>query len=121
MPRSRSYEGYAAVTARKVAGKAGLKVQLVYYYFQTMDDLILAVIRKNTAKRLERFAQALVSAEPLRALWELNSDPSYVIPATELVALETIAKQSVPKSSLLPDNSALFRSPRSAGCWRPRA
>jgi AcrR family transcriptional regulator len=78
--------GYAAVTARSVAAKAGLKVQLVYYYFQTMDDLILAFVRRNTAKRIERFVQALVAAEPLRALWELNSDFSNGIVSAELVA-----------------------------------
>lgn len=92
-------EGYAAVTARRVASKAGLKVQLVYYYFQTMDELILAFARKNTAKRLERFVQALVAPEPLRALWELNSDPASAILATELIALanhrETIRTEIV--------------------------
>jgi AcrR family transcriptional regulator len=80
-------EGYAAVTARRVAEKAGLKVQLVYYYFQSMDDLILAVVRKNTAKRLERFAKIMTSPEPFRALWELNSDPSSAIRTSELLAL----------------------------------
>lgn len=80
-------EGYPAVTARRVADKAGLKVQLVYYYFQTMDDLILAVVRRNTAKRLERFVQALAAAKPLRALWELSSDPLNAILASELIAL----------------------------------
>jgi AcrR family transcriptional regulator len=80
-------EGYPAVTARRVAEKAGLKVQLVYYYFQTMDDLILAVCRRNTARRLERFVQALASPQPMRALWELSSDPVNAILASELVAL----------------------------------
>jgi AcrR family transcriptional regulator len=80
-------EGYAAVTARAVAEKAGLKVQLVYYYFQTMDDLILAVVRKNTAKRLERFARTMASPEPFRALWELHTDPTHAISTSELLAL----------------------------------
>jgi len=80
-------EGYAAVTARKVAARAGLKLPLVYYYFQTMDDLILEVARRNSDKRLSRFVQALASPEPLRALWELNSDPSRAIRAAELQAL----------------------------------
>lgn len=80
-------EGYPAITARRVAGEAGLKVQLVYYYFRTMDDLILAVVRKNTQKRLERFEKALASPQPLRALWELNSDRSAGIPSSELIAL----------------------------------
>lgn len=79
-------EGYAAVTARRVAEKAELKVPLVYYYFQTMDDLILAVVRRHTAKRVERFEQAMATAEPLRALWDLNIDPMGV-PAAELMAL----------------------------------
>lgn len=80
-------EGYAAVTARKVAEKAGLKVPLVYYYFQTMDDLILAMIAKNRQTRLARFEAAMAAPEPLRALWELNSDPASAIPTTELLAL----------------------------------
>ena len=36
-------EGYAAVTSRRVAAKAGLKPQLVHYYFRTMDDLFIAL------------------------------------------------------------------------------
>lgn len=92
-------EGYAAVTARKVATKAGLKLPLVYYYFQTMDELILEVVRKNTAKRLKRFVRALASPEPLRAMWELNLSPSSAISPTELLALanhrETIREEVV--------------------------
>src|SRR5205823_13649069 len=38
-------EGYAAVTSRRVAAKAGLKPQLVHYYFRTMDDLFIEVFR----------------------------------------------------------------------------
>jgi AcrR family transcriptional regulator len=80
-------EGYAAVTARRVAAKAGLKVQLVYYYFLTMDDLILAVVHKNTERRRQRFEAALASPEPLRSLWELSTDPDSAIRTTELIAL----------------------------------
>ena len=39
-------EGYAAVTSRRVAEKAGLKPQLVHYYFRTMDDLFLELYRR---------------------------------------------------------------------------
>ena len=39
-------EGYAAVTSRRVAEKAGLKPQLVHYYFRTMEELFLAVFRR---------------------------------------------------------------------------
>lgn len=80
-------EGYPAVTARKVAGRAGLKTQLLYYYFETMDDLILAVVRKVTENRLDRFEQALRSPQPLWAMWELHSDPAGAVLSTEMHAL----------------------------------
>lgn len=68
-------EGYAAVTSRRIAGQAGLKPQLVHYYFRAMDDLFLAVYRRRAEQSLERHAQALASSRPLRALWELSTDP----------------------------------------------
>ncbi len=62
-------EGYAAVTSRRVAAQAGLKPQLVHYYFRTMDDLFLAAYRRRADQGLERLAQALdVSAAALGAL-----------------------------------------------------
>ncbi len=80
-------EGYTAVTARRVAAKAGIKPQLVYYYYRTMDELILAVLRKITDKRLERFEAALASPQPLRALWSLASDPSSARLSSEVTSL----------------------------------
>ena len=67
-------EGYAAVTSRRVAAKAGLKPQLVHYYFRTMDDLFLALVRRGAEQNLERQARALASPQPLRALWEFSTD-----------------------------------------------
>jgi AcrR family transcriptional regulator len=80
-------EGYAALTARHVAEKAGLKAQLVYYYFRTMDELILAVVRRNAANRLERFARTMAAPEPFRALWEMHITPASAISASEMIAL----------------------------------
>src|ERR1700746_1245156 len=40
-------EGYAAVTSRRLAHKAGLKPQLVHYYFRTMEELFLEVFRRR--------------------------------------------------------------------------
>jgi AcrR family transcriptional regulator len=68
-------EGYAAVTSRRVAAEAGLKPQLVHYYFRTMDDLFLALFRQRAAQGLERQARALASEKPLWALWDLSRDP----------------------------------------------
>jgi len=67
-------EGYAAVTSRRVAAKAGLKPQLVHYYFRTMDDLFLELIRRGTEQRRARLVRALESSEPLRGVWEICCD-----------------------------------------------
>ncbi len=80
-------EGYAAVTSRRVAARAGLKPQLVYYYFRAMDDLFLALFRRRAAQGLERQAQALASAQPLWALWDLSRDPRGTALTMEFVAL----------------------------------
>lgn len=82
-------EGLPALTARQVAAKAGLKTQLLYYYFRTMDDLILAVVRRVNERRSTRFEAAMESAEPLRALWELNSDASSAALGAELASIAT--------------------------------
>lgn len=80
-------EGYAAVTSRRVAARAGLKPQLVHYCFRTMDDLFLAMLQRRAEVGLERQAQALASDRPLRALREIVTDPAGAAMTTELVAL----------------------------------
>jgi TetR/AcrR family transcriptional regulator len=80
-------EGYAAVTSRRVGARAGLKPQLVHYYFRTMDDLFLALVRRGAEQNLERQARALASPHPLRALWEFSSDPAGTTLMVELFAL----------------------------------
>jgi TetR/AcrR family transcriptional regulator len=67
--------GYAAVTSRRVAARAGLKPQLVHYYFRTMDELFLALYRRGAEQGLERQARALASEQPLWALWDSSRDP----------------------------------------------
>jgi AcrR family transcriptional regulator len=66
-------EGYAAATSRRVAAKAGVKPALVHYYFPSMDDLFVAVLRDKAETNLQRQRQAIAEAKPLHALWELSS------------------------------------------------
>jgi AcrR family transcriptional regulator len=68
-------DGYAALTARSVAERAGLKHQLVYYYFQTMDDLLMATYRRHIGRVQERTEQAFRQPRPLHAFWEVCSNP----------------------------------------------
>jgi AcrR family transcriptional regulator len=66
-------EGYAAATSRRVAAKAGVKPALVHYYFPSMDDLFVAVLRDKAETNLQHQRQAMAEAEPLHALWQLSS------------------------------------------------
>ncbi|OHV06431.1 TetR/AcrR family transcriptional regulator [Mycobacterium talmoniae] len=80
-------EGYAAVSSRRVAEKAGLKHQLVHYYFRTMDDLFLAAFRRRGDQGLEEQARALKSTQPLWALWRFSTDPAGTALTTQFIAL----------------------------------
>ncbi len=70
-----------------MAAQAGLKPQLVHYYFRTMDDLFLAAYRRRADQGLERLTQALASTQPLWALWDLSRDPRGTALTMEFVAL----------------------------------
>jgi AcrR family transcriptional regulator len=80
-------EGYSAVTSRAVARQAGLKPQLVHYYFRTMEDLFLALVRRYTDKRIKRQAQTLASPTPLKAAWAFSHDDPDTALAVEFLAL----------------------------------
>lgn len=80
-------EGYAAVTSRRVAAKAGLKPQLVHYYFRTMDDLFLEVFRRRAEDNVTRVERAIAADGSLRTLWQMNDDPRGARFNIEFVAL----------------------------------
>lgn len=80
-------EGYASVTSRRVAEVAGLKQQLVYYYFKTMDDLILTAYRRHTARVFEQFEKVLASPQSLHAYWEISTDSFGTALSVEYMAL----------------------------------
>jgi AcrR family transcriptional regulator len=80
-------EGYAAVTSRRLAARAGLKPQLVHYYFRTMDDLFLEAFRRRAEENIARFERAIAEDGSLANLWRLNADPRGAAFSIEFVAL----------------------------------
>lgn len=62
-------EGYAALTSRRVAERCDVKQRLVYYYFRTMDDLVVATFRRLATREMERLHAALNGPDPLNELW----------------------------------------------------
>jgi TetR/AcrR family transcriptional repressor of nem operon len=82
-------QGYAAVTYRAVAAKAGVTGGLVQYYFPTLDGLFVAAIRRRSEQNLQRLVDALRARpdQPLRVLWEYSRDESTAALTTEFLAL----------------------------------
>lgn len=80
-------EGYAAATSRRVAAEAGVKQALVYYYFPTMDDLFVEVLRAGAETSLQSMRASLTDDDPLRTLWLINGDTRRTGLNTEFMAL----------------------------------
>lgn len=63
--------GYGALTSRAVAERAGVKQRLVYYYFETMDELIVETFRRLKERDLQRMTDALAGNHSLREIWDV--------------------------------------------------
>lgn len=61
--------GYAAVTTRLVAAKAGVNHGLVHYYFGSMEDLFVQVLERFTERLIERQRAMYATDEPFLKKW----------------------------------------------------
>jgi len=82
-------EGYAAVTFRAVAARAGVTSSLVQYYFRTLDGIFLAAIRRYTERNVRHLTEVMqVPHDQLpRVLWEYSWDEATSTLTTEFMAL----------------------------------
>jgi len=80
-------EGYGAASSRRIAEEAGLKQQLVYYYFRSMDELLLATFQRRTARALARLEQDVASDQPVHAIWWTLSNSQDARLSFEFMAL----------------------------------
>jgi AcrR family transcriptional regulator len=80
-------QGYGAVTFRSVATAAGVAAGLVQYYFPSLDDLFVAVLRQGTDKTIEELTAASRSDQPLRSVWEYSRNPTGAAMLMEFMAL----------------------------------
>lgn len=81
--------GYAGVTYRAIAAKAGVTPGLVQYYFPTLDEVFVAAVRRRSQQNLEKLAEALRTRadQPLHVLWEYSREESTAALTTEFLAL----------------------------------
>lgn len=82
-------DGYASVTYRALATKAGVTPSLVQYYFPALDDIFIAAISRYSTRNLEYLDKMLAKRadEPLHALWEYSWDEATGALMTEFMAL----------------------------------
>lgn len=80
-------EGYGAVTFRSAAAAAEVVPGLVQYYFPTLGDLFIAVLRQATDRLLGELTEATLNEHPLRTVWEYASDPAGSALLTQFMAL----------------------------------
>jgi AcrR family transcriptional regulator len=122
-------EGAHAISARRVSERAGLKPQLVHYYFRTMEDLLVAVFQDATEQYLELHEQALASPRPLHAMWALNSNIPNVRRNMAFIALGAIhpnlreqmriAGDSFRELQITAISRVMDRTPIDAGAYSP--
>lgn len=80
-------QGYGVITFRSVATRAGVAAGLVQYYYPSLDDLFIAVLRSWTDGVIEQLTEAGRSDAPLRALWQYANDRTGTALIMEFVAL----------------------------------
>ena len=80
-------EGHAELTSRRVAERLGVKQRLVYYYFRTMDDLIVETFRRLSKAELARLREAARTDHALREIWNTNLGSTDARLISEFMAL----------------------------------
>lgn len=85
--------GFAGASARAIAARGGFNPGLIFYYFGTVHDLLLAALEHSSEERLHRFrgeAAAAASLPELLALLQRiyadDRDSGHIRVVSELVA-----------------------------------
>src|SRR3954469_2619569 len=61
-------DGFAGATSRAIARRGGFNQALVFYYFGSLDALLLAALDLTSNRRLERYREALAAASGLEQM-----------------------------------------------------
>ncbi|WP_084106720.1 TetR/AcrR family transcriptional regulator [Demequina sp. NBRC 110056] len=86
-------DGYAALSTRKVAERAGVPLSQIHYHFGSKENLVLRLFEAENASLVDRQAAMFASDEPLSAQWaracdylDEDLDSGYVRILQELLA-----------------------------------
>jgi AcrR family transcriptional regulator len=100
-------EGYAAVTTRRVGAAAGLKPQLVHYYFHSMDELFVELFKRGADRTVKHLEQLAAEPPTLETFWRMIADARGGALAAEMIALANHRKAL---RSVIAEYSARFRA-----------
>ncbi|OAA27484.1 hypothetical protein UG55_1008135 [Frankia sp. EI5c] len=80
-------EGYGAITTRRIGEVAGVKYQLVHYYFESLEDLFVEAFRRGAEENLAHLGEMATGEASLRRFWKVNSNAGAGKLMVEFVAL----------------------------------
>jgi AcrR family transcriptional regulator len=102
-------QGYAGTSTRAIAAHGGFRAGLIFYYFPTLNDLLIAALEHASNDRLARYREEVAAAASLSELLTLleriyadDRESGFVRIVSELVAA------SVGDPTLGPRMVALF-------------
>jgi AcrR family transcriptional regulator len=64
-------KGYAGASTRAIAAIGGFNPGLIFYYFDSLDDLLVAALAESSGERLDRYRAAVEEADSLQRLLEV--------------------------------------------------
>jgi AcrR family transcriptional regulator len=67
-------EGFAGATSRAIARRGGFNQALVFYYFGSLDGLLLAALELTSERRLERYREALAQPSGLEEMVRVTAE-----------------------------------------------
>jgi AcrR family transcriptional regulator len=87
------FDGFAGASARTIATRAGVNQSLVFYYFGSVADLLLAALDEVSARRLQRYSTAVDGASTpadlvaaATQIFREDLDEGYVTVLVEMIA-----------------------------------
>lgn len=75
--------GHAALTSRTLAERLSLKRQILHYYFTSVGELLVLIVRDAHARAVAAFEKAAQTDDPLHAIWRMMNDQRMSVLALE--------------------------------------
>lgn len=98
-------EGYAAVSSRRIAQELGLNAATIHYYYPTTDDVFVALHRRMKDQELVSLDEMLAAENPLKALWDFQSNWAQTALGAEFLALSNHRKSLRPMLAAVTDQA----------------